>query len=210
MGCAASTCRSSKSARRRAASLTAFIREDNCGTTYFTIQIKGVNAAGFGDYARRLLAEQHRRCRRRSSAGMLGARRLQSRARATRRGALRSRARSPSVGQTCPAPRASKPSFTKPMNGASSEGLDGRRAQVAVADEPLARGRMSALRRSLARCGAARAGGVRHAAAQERAARHRVADSAEPRGARARRVGRDERPARHDRRRCVDARERAR
>jgi C-terminal processing protease CtpA/Prc len=28
-----------------------FYPVDNCGTTYFTIQFKGVNAAGFGDYA---------------------------------------------------------------------------------------------------------------------------------------------------------------
>lgn len=28
-----------------------FLPEDNCGTTYFTIQFKGENAAGFGDYA---------------------------------------------------------------------------------------------------------------------------------------------------------------
>lgn len=27
-----------------------FFPEDNCGTTYFTIQMKGVNAAGFGEY----------------------------------------------------------------------------------------------------------------------------------------------------------------
>jgi len=27
-----------------------FVPEDNCGTTYFTIQFKGQNAAGFGDY----------------------------------------------------------------------------------------------------------------------------------------------------------------
>jgi hypothetical protein len=27
-----------------------FHPEDNCGTTYFTIEFKGVNAAGFGDY----------------------------------------------------------------------------------------------------------------------------------------------------------------
>jgi hypothetical protein len=27
-----------------------FFPADNCGTTYFTIQVKGVNAAGFGDY----------------------------------------------------------------------------------------------------------------------------------------------------------------
>jgi hypothetical protein len=27
-----------------------FFPEDNCGTTYFTIQLQGVNAAGFGDY----------------------------------------------------------------------------------------------------------------------------------------------------------------
>lgn len=28
-----------------------FIPQDNCGTTYFTIQFKGVNNAGYGDYA---------------------------------------------------------------------------------------------------------------------------------------------------------------
>jgi hypothetical protein len=28
-------------------------------------------------------------------------------------------------GQTCPAPSGSKPSFTKPLNGAPSDGLDG-------------------------------------------------------------------------------------
>ena len=28
-----------------------FVPEENCGTTYFAIQFKGVNAAGFGDYA---------------------------------------------------------------------------------------------------------------------------------------------------------------
>jgi C-terminal processing protease CtpA/Prc len=28
-----------------------FYPADNCGTTYFTVQFKGVNAAGFGDYA---------------------------------------------------------------------------------------------------------------------------------------------------------------
>jgi C-terminal processing protease CtpA/Prc len=27
-----------------------FVPQDNCGTTYFSIQFKGVNAAGFGDY----------------------------------------------------------------------------------------------------------------------------------------------------------------
>jgi carboxyl-terminal processing protease len=28
-----------------------FFPEDNCGTTYFSIQFKGVNAIGFGDYS---------------------------------------------------------------------------------------------------------------------------------------------------------------
>ena len=28
-----------------------FYPEDNCGTTYFTVQFQGVNAKGFGDYA---------------------------------------------------------------------------------------------------------------------------------------------------------------
>ena len=28
-----------------------FLPEDNCGTTYFTVQFKGANAKGFGDYS---------------------------------------------------------------------------------------------------------------------------------------------------------------
>jgi carboxyl-terminal processing protease len=28
-----------------------FYPQDNCGTTYFTVEFRGVNAAGFGDYA---------------------------------------------------------------------------------------------------------------------------------------------------------------
>ena len=38
--------------RRRppAASRTASIPQDNCGTTYFSIQFQGVNEKGFGDY----------------------------------------------------------------------------------------------------------------------------------------------------------------
>src|SRR5205085_5831457 len=28
-----------------------FVPQDNCGTTYFSIQFKGVNASGFGDYS---------------------------------------------------------------------------------------------------------------------------------------------------------------
>ncbi|MFK8016540.1 MAG: S41 family peptidase [Gammaproteobacteria bacterium] len=28
-----------------------FYAQDNCGTTYFTVQFRGINAAGFGDYA---------------------------------------------------------------------------------------------------------------------------------------------------------------
>ena len=43
-----------------------FYPEDNCGTTYFSIQFKGVNAAGFGELRRRLFAEQHLSGRRRA------------------------------------------------------------------------------------------------------------------------------------------------
>ena len=35
-----------------------FYRQDNCGTTYFTIQFKGQNAKGFGDYADGIIPAQ--------------------------------------------------------------------------------------------------------------------------------------------------------
>ena len=42
-----------------------FYPTDNCGTTYFTIQFKGVNDAGFGDYSDGFSPAQCWRSRRR-------------------------------------------------------------------------------------------------------------------------------------------------
>ncbi|WP_370980615.1 S41 family peptidase [Agaribacterium sp. ZY112] len=39
-----------------------FYPQDNCGTTYFTIQFTGVNALGFGDYAQGFEAEHSKSC----------------------------------------------------------------------------------------------------------------------------------------------------
>jgi carboxyl-terminal processing protease len=103
-----------------------FFPEDNCGTTYFTIQMKGVNAANFGDYGDGFSPLNT------SAAGGVRlpgcsvrddfSRPLGNAAEERFAAALQYRS---SQGQTCPAPSASKPSFTKPMNGAPSDGLDG-------------------------------------------------------------------------------------
>jgi C-terminal processing protease CtpA/Prc len=103
-----------------------FFPEDNCGTTYFTIQLKGVNAAGFGDYGDGFSPS--------NVAGAAGERLpgcsvhddfghpLGDPDEARFAAALEYRR---TQGQTCPTPSGSKPSFTKPLNGAASDGLDG-------------------------------------------------------------------------------------
>ncbi len=103
-----------------------FIPEDNCGTTYFTIQMKGVNAAGFGEYGDGFTPNNV------SGAGGVRlpgcsvrddfSRPLGDPAEERFAAALAYRS---SQGLTCPAPSGTKPSFTKPLNGAPSQGLDG-------------------------------------------------------------------------------------
>jgi hypothetical protein len=102
-----------------------FFPKDNCGTTYFTIQMKGVNAAGFGEYGDGFSPN--------NVAGAGGvrlpgcavrddfSRPLGDPAEERFAAALEYRR---SQGQTCPAPSVSKPAFTKPLSGAPSEGLD--------------------------------------------------------------------------------------
>jgi len=110
-----------------------FYPEDNCGTTYFSIEFKGVNAAGFGDYTDGFSPS--------NAPGMGGTRvpgqgcsvaddfnddlgavtedRLQA-------------ALNQSIGGSCPAATGRKPSFTKPANDATAEEPD-----VVVQKSPL-------------------------------------------------------------------------
>jgi hypothetical protein len=101
-----------------------FYPDDNCGTTYFSIQFKGVNAAGFGDYADGFSP---------SNAPGVGGTRVPGCSIADdfndALGAVTedrlSAALNHSIGMACPAPTGRKPLFTKPSNDA-----------VAVAEEP--------------------------------------------------------------------------
>src|SRR5688572_11483394 len=102
-----------------------FYPEDNCGTTYFSIQFKGVNAAGFGDYTDGFapsnspgaggtrvpgqgcsIADDFN-----DNLGALTEDRLQA-------------ALNQIMGGSCPAPTGQKPSFTKPANEAAGEEPD--------------------------------------------------------------------------------------
>ena len=49
-----------------------FYPQDNCGTTYFSIEYKGVNDMGFGDYTDGFSPAEHRRRSRRVDPGLLG------------------------------------------------------------------------------------------------------------------------------------------
>jgi hypothetical protein len=101
-----------------------FYPEDNCGTTYFSVQFKGVNAAAFGDYPDGFAPNN------RPSAG--GERlpgcsvaddfslALGNPSEARLRTALDQR-----LGLACPAPSGAKPSLTKPLNGAPDDDRDG-------------------------------------------------------------------------------------
>ena len=97
-----------------------FYPKDNCGTTYFSIQFKGVNAAGFGDYADGFSPN--------NTVGLAGER-LPGCSVADDFAAalgdtnedLLQTALNRRIGQTCPVPSGSKPAFTKPFNGAVGE-----------------------------------------------------------------------------------------
>ncbi len=101
-----------------------FYPADHCGTTYFTVQFKGINAANFGDYPDGFAPNN------RPSAG--GERLpgcsvaddfsmpLGSPNEARLAAALDLR-----LGRSCPAPSGAKPSLTKPTGGAPSGDNDG-------------------------------------------------------------------------------------
>jgi hypothetical protein len=101
-----------------------FYPTDNCGTTYFSVQFKGVNAAGFGDYTDGFAPDN------RPNAG--GERLpgcsvlddfddpLGDPNEARLAAALGHR-----LLQSCPAPSGAKPSFTKPSSGVLGDDADG-------------------------------------------------------------------------------------
>jgi hypothetical protein len=100
-----------------------FYPQDNCGTTYFSIQFRGVNDAGFGDYADGFSPS--------NTAGAVGtpvpgcsvADDFNDDLGATTEDRLQA-ALNHSVGGVCPPPTGQKPSFTKPANGAAAEKPD--------------------------------------------------------------------------------------
>ena len=201
----------SRSARRRAASRTAFIREtiaarriSRCSSRASTPPASATTRDGFSP-------SNTAGSRRRASARLLGAPTTSATSSATTdEERFAAALESPSSGSACPAPSGSKPSLTKPSNGAAERGARRHRAQVAVAHEPLARGRMSALAPVSARCGdcSCRPRAARLSAQEQPAV---IAAPTEQSRAELARVvsAAIERPARHVRRRCVDARQRA-
>jgi hypothetical protein len=97
-----------------------FYPEDNCGTTYFTIQFKGVNAAGEGDYSDGFSPSNSPGIRGVSLPGCSVADDF-SYALGDQNERLFKTALEQRQGLTCPTPSGSKPSFTKPFNGAVGE-----------------------------------------------------------------------------------------
>jgi hypothetical protein len=97
-----------------------FYPQDNCGTTYFTIQFRGINAAGFGEYTDGFspsntagpVSTPVPGC---SVADDFGSP-LGNQNEDLLQTALDRR-----MGRACPAPTGSKPTFTKPFNGAAGE-----------------------------------------------------------------------------------------
>ncbi|HUQ50854.1 MAG TPA: S41 family peptidase, partial [Gammaproteobacteria bacterium] len=101
-----------------------FYPQDNCGTTYFSVEFKGVNAVGFGDYPDGFAP---------TNRPTSGGERLQgcsvsddfSLALGNPSEARLNAALEQRLGRACPAPSGAKPSLTKPSNGASDEERDG-------------------------------------------------------------------------------------
>jgi carboxyl-terminal processing protease len=99
-----------------------FYPEDNCGTTYFSIQFKGVNAAGFGDYADGFSPEN--RGGGTKLPGCSIADDFDSELGSVSEGRLHVALLLRNGLTTCPAPTGEKPSLTKPANGAEAQGPD--------------------------------------------------------------------------------------
>jgi len=100
-----------------------FYPQDNCGTTYFSIQFKGVNDAGFGDYADGFAPSNAPGVGGERVAGCSVADDFTRELGDSNEGRLRA-ALDHSLGGMCPAPSGQKPSFTKPTNDAAGEEPD--------------------------------------------------------------------------------------
>jgi C-terminal processing protease CtpA/Prc len=100
-----------------------FYPQDNCGTTYFSIQFKGVNDAGFGDYADGFAPNNTPAVGGERLAGCSVADDFTRELGDSSEGRLRA-ALDHSLGGMCPAPSGQKPSFTKPTTGAPGEEPD--------------------------------------------------------------------------------------
>ena len=108
-----------------------FYPEDNCGTTYFSIQFKGVNAAGFGDYTDGFSPNNAPGSGGTRLSGCSVADDFNEALGAATEDRLNA-ALHQTIGGSCPAPTGRKPSFTKPANDASAEEPD-----VVVQKSPL-------------------------------------------------------------------------
>jgi hypothetical protein len=100
-----------------------FYPEDNCGTTYFSIQFKGVNDANFGDYTDGFAPNNAPGAGGTRVPGCSVADDFTSDLGDSNEGRLRA-ALDRSIVSVCPVPSGEKPSFTKPANGAAGEDVD--------------------------------------------------------------------------------------
>jgi hypothetical protein len=101
-----------------------FYPQDNCGTTYFSIQFKGVNAAGFGDYTDGFSPSNTNGAAGTPLPGCSVADDLTAALGDASNEDLLQAALNRRIGPTCPAPTGSKPSFSKPFNGAAGDEAD--------------------------------------------------------------------------------------
>ena len=108
-----------------------FYPEDNCGTTYFSIQFKGANAAGFGDYTDGFSPNNAPGSGGTRLSGCSVADDFNEALGAATEDRLNA-ALHQTIGGSCPAPTGRKPSFTKPANDATAEEPD-----VVVQKSPL-------------------------------------------------------------------------
>jgi C-terminal processing protease CtpA/Prc len=102
-----------------------FYPQDNCGTTYFSIQFRGVNAANFGDYTDGFAPSNAPGSggTRVTGQGCSVADDFNNELGAVTEGRLQA-ALNYTIAPSCPAPSGQKPSFTKPANDASFQDFD--------------------------------------------------------------------------------------
>jgi C-terminal processing protease CtpA/Prc len=102
-----------------------FYPKDNCGTTYFSIQFRGVNAAGFGDYTDGFSPSNAPGSggTRVPGQGCAVADDFNDELAAVTEDRLQA-ALNQTMGASCPAPTGQKPAFTKPTNDAAGEEPD--------------------------------------------------------------------------------------